>query len=606
MARKKSAAKKAREAEGAGAAPAAVVAVAKPVTAKPKAAPKSKSAKIDMGGSDSDSDSEDEMAFTINEDYAKKFQYNKEREELVRLQEKQKKGFFQEKEESDYSDDSTSEDEDEDADLATADVDAAIANVIQTIRNNPGKLLEKNVNFFDEVKEDGSGEASAKKEKPMYLKDYHRKTLLEGGVGEDDDENEHQGQKPYAIQQEEDRARLVSEIHGQADEDDEDDEDDGFLTKRKEVREIEEVELPDPEKDGEGFLDQFITSKAWVAKDEKPTYDDIVEDEEDEFEEKADQFEQEYNFRFQEEDGKEIVSYGRNQDTVRRSTENTRKRQRETKAERKAEEKRERDAEKARFKKLMVKDVMRKMETLKKFIGDDASKFSEADFEGEFDDTEWDKKMQQVFNEEYYAGDTEKPKWDDEVDMGDIVVPDSDDEDNDNDDDDEAGEDEDVEMEQEDEEEEEEETPAISKRKQKALEKQQKKQEAKDILAKATAFVEENVDLAIDKEEARGRKPVRDEANEVRFRYREVSPESYGLTANDILLADDKQLNEFVGLKKLASYRAADKKAKDQRKYGKKKRLKDWRQEVFKKRDAPTDEEIMAAVQKQQKGKRRK
>ncbi|AOW03403.1 KRI1-like family C-terminal-domain-containing protein [Yarrowia lipolytica] len=577
MARKKSAAKKAREAETKG--------VDAP-KAEASFEPKKKQAKITPMDSDSEgSDEEEEAAFTINEDYARRFQYNKEREEKVRLELMHKNGEFDDKNSDDDESDSTSEDEDDNADLATEEVDAAIANVIATIRNNPGKLLEKNVKFFDEIKE---GEIpTAKKEKPMYLKDYHRQTILDGGLTAEGEFPE--GEKPYAIQQEEDRAKLISEMH--ADNDDEEDEDedgeDGFLTKRKEQREIEEVELPDPEKDGDGFLDKFVSSKAWMTKDDNPTYNELVEDEEDEFDEKADEFEQEYNFRFQEEDGKEIISYGRNQDTVRRTAENSRKRQRESKAERKAEEKREREADKARFKKLMVKDVVKKMEALKKHIGDDASKFTAEDFEGDFDDTEWDRRMQQVFNDEFYGDDDAKPTWDDDIDMGGIEVEESDDDD-------------------EEEEETEEKTPALSNRKQKQLEKQQKKKEAKEILEKATAFVEENVDLAIEKEEARGRKPVREDSEAPKFRYREVSPESYGLTANDILMADDKQLNEYVGLKKLASWRGAEKKAKDQRKYGKKKRLKDWREQVFKKRDAPTDDEIMAALQKQQKGKRRK
>jgi protein KRI1 len=39
------------------------------------------------------------------------------------------------------------------------------------------------------------------------------------------------------------------------------------------------------------------------------------------------------------------------------------------------------------------------------------------------------------------------------------------------------------------------------------------------------------------------------------FRYVPVAQAPYGLNASEILLADDKDLNEYVGLKKLAPYR---------------------------------------------------
>lgn len=80
-------------------------------------------------------------------------------------------------------------------------------------------------------------------------------------------------------------------------------------------------------------------------------------------------------------------------------------------------------------------------------------------------------------------------------------------------------------------------------------------------------------------EEERGRSGKKEE---LKFKYREVSPESFGLNTRDILLADDKQLNSYIGLKKFAPYRSKELRMKDKRKYAKRKNLFEWRKETFK------------------------
>lgn len=62
-----------------------------------------------------------------------------------------------------------------------------------------------------------------------------------------------------------------------------------------------------------------------------------------------------------------------------------------------------------------------------------------------------------------------------------------------------------------------------------------------------------------------------------RFKYRKVKPETYGLTAAEILLADDADLNAHVSIKKLGSFRPPDVADRDAKKASKSKRLRRFR-----------------------------
>jgi protein KRI1 len=106
----------------------------------------------------------------------------------------------------------------------------------------------------------------------------------------------------------------------------------------------------------------------------------------------------------------------------------------------------------------------------------------------------------------------------------------------------------------------------------------QEKADAKSAARRDRRLIENLVNDNLQYEAALAAKPTKTPA---RFRYRETSPTTFGLTARDILLADDKQLNEFAGLKKFASFRDPDKKKKDKKHLSKKARLRQWRQETF-------------------------
>lgn len=502
-----------------------------------------------------------------------------------------------EEDSEDFNDDESSSDEDEDefGDLITEDIEAGINKVLKVIDENPEVLLDKNTKFFGDIKAPFNNERN-EKHKPIYLKDYHRLRLLateKDGFDDDDDEEENEDtEKPYAIQQKEDKANIIAEINkatNSGDEDYSDDDDEDFFKKRKEQRTVEAIELPNPEKDSSKFLEEYLNQKAWLPRtvDKKtgelivPSYNDLVEDDE-EFDENAEQFEQAYNFRFEDPNSAEVMSYARSQNTIRREKESSRKRKRDAKKATQEVEEEKQEAELSRLKKKKATQIMDKLGKLKQQLTEDpdaeelAKIFTDDYLDGDFEGDEWDKRMRKVFDEEFYSKKPEKINGDEELA------------------DEEEGENEEEQYDEEDEEipndgyyeEEEEETSGKSRNQLKKEEKLKKKQEKKQLQEAAQRVVEENVNLLIKEE---GSNTLKKKLEQPKFRYREVSPDSFGLTARDILLAEDQDLNQYVGLKKLAVYRDEEKKEKDRRRLGKKKRLKEWRMNVFNTKEEPDD-----------------
>jgi protein KRI1 len=157
-----------------------------------------------------------------------------------------------------------------------------------------------------------------------------------------------------------------------------------------------------------------------------------------------------------------------------------------------------------------------------------------------------------------------KPEWDDDIDINDLV-PEFDEEDAAASDQEDNAEDDD------------EESNIIAPDGVKRKTKKERLKEAADkrrVARKERMAIEELVDADLTPDLPSSTKTAG-------FRYRETSPTSFGLTARDILFADDKALNEYAGIKKLATWRDEEKKKKDKRKLGKKQRLRQWRKETF-------------------------
>ena len=104
---------------------------------------------------------------------------------------------------------SSSEDEteDEDGGLANEAVDAEISATIQAIRSKDPRIYQKDVTFYTALDNIEESEKQDSAEKPLYLRDYHRKNLLENG-GKDEQNGD--GGEPLPYNQE--QAALKSSI----------------------------------------------------------------------------------------------------------------------------------------------------------------------------------------------------------------------------------------------------------------------------------------------------------------------------------------------------------------------------------------------------------
>ncbi|KAF9775339.1 hypothetical protein IL306_006562 [Fusarium sp. DS 682] len=577
---------------------------------------------------DSDSESEDGGAvigttgFKVNEDFARRFEHNKKREERQRLEEKFKKTGKQPDDDDDDDESSSSdEEEDEDGFLATEDLDAQISATLQAIRNKDPKVYDKDVTFYKPDDPTTTAANKETKDKPVYLKDYHREKYMRGDTGADDADED----APMTYNQEQDALKksIVAEMHAAADEDS-DDEDGGFMKRkepekmdangvhpsRKAAMAITEVDVANADKNPETFLSNFMSARAWVPPDGsnwKAFESDDGEDDDD----RADEFEQAYNLRFEdpERSNEFLRSYARDvaaAKSVRREEKTGRKRQRELERERKEAEKKERREEKARLKKLKLDEAQEKLRKIKRTAGNAGKNLTDEDWikflDDAWEDDKWEEEMRKRFGDDYYAQQDDavvseeeeqdgekkkskhpkKPKWDDDIDIKDIIPDFEDDvekpkislsdveDDVDNDDD--------------DEEEDEDGRPSKKRKTDHKKARKESQKQARQERAKLEALVDSKLELT---DHAILKQP-----SHAPFRYRETSPQSFGMTARDILLApSDAALNDYAGLKKLATFRDQEKKRKDKKRLGKKARLRQWRREIFGKeyeRDGPT------------------
>ena len=509
------------------------------------------------------------------------------------------------------SDSSTDTEEDDEGILVSGVLDAQIQDTLEAIKRKDPRVYDAQAKFYTnpDKEHEATEDSLVRKEKPMYLSDYHRKNLLEGDRSSADLPSD--GPKTYVQQQNNLKDDLIKEMHAATALDDDrgnhSNGDDEFLIRKTvklnegdKLKGLQQKARPpkveSAEEDPEGYLSQFMQARAWVPT-EGSRFQPFESDDEDE-ERQAELFEEAYNLRFEDSSAsnEKLMSHARDaaaKYSVRKEAINPRKRVRELERAKKDAEKRLREEEKIRLRKLKVAEAEEKIQQIREAAGLRGESLDDQDWaaliEEGWDDVRWDEEMKKRFGDDYYKDRDEeskgrkgikKPKWVNDIEIDDLV-PDFEVEDKHQPQSSftekaSRGKEHDSDLAENSVSQ-----STMKRRGNKKREKDEQKRSARQERQK----IERIVDQRMEVDETLSSFSKKHAGN---FRYRETSPAAFGLTASDILTASDSQLNQYAGLKKLATFRDAERKRKDKKHLGKKARLRQWRKETFGDIEEPT------------------
>nr|XP_034835225.1 protein KRI1 homolog [Maniola hyperantus] len=502
-----------------------------------------------------DEDSEEELAIKTENAYAKKYDAWREKEELHKLEQK----YGSKPLNSDASSSSDSEDESDEPVEVSEEVEKQFLKTLALLKTKDPRIYDPNYKFFDEQLE---------KEKE---KEPETKKLTFGDSDDEDDEdpNIFSIEKKAEIDQpDDDKGAKEDKLK------------DYLIGKAEHVdQELESDLAPlralwsDPKiNDGEAFLRDYILNKRYLEDGDIGEAEDKVRDdadlEEDEKQvEEQGKFERAYNFRFEEPDDEYLKRFPRTMNYIRPKDER-RSRKRADLRTRKEEEKKQKMEEIARMKALKLKEIQEKIAKIKEVTGNQDLAFQDADIEGDFDPEEHDRRMKALFDEQYYGdADDQKPQFpdlDDELEIENWEKYDHQEyskQNKDVDEDDPHCEDEDFNMDADYD-------PKQAKldlleelKRNMGKKRRNRKRKSKlaqllsddkpkfvpDLQKKYSEFMEEYYKMDCE-DVIGGDLPTR-------FKYRDVVPNNFGLTIEEILLADDRELTQWVPLKKIVKYR---------------------------------------------------
>lgn len=164
------------------------------------------------------------------------------------------------------------------------------------------------------------------------------------------------------------------------------------------------------------FLKDYIVNKRYMDNGNLASYEDVVGLSEDEEQvEQQNEFETKYNFRFEEPDNEFIKRFPRTIEDSVRADDNNRKDKRKERLERKVKEKELKMKDLREIQNIRKREIEQKLIMLKEVAGNDEFGLEANDLNADFDPDEHDRKMSQMFNNEYYGIDEgdQKPEFPD-------------------------------------------------------------------------------------------------------------------------------------------------------------------------------------------------